>query len=445
MNVNNIITDLARPGLLRQGASNLFIKIGGTFIALIFNVILAKKLGAFEFGVFSFTMSLVTFFAILSQIGLPTVLARFYAELTFAKDFTMLKGLTKFSFAAAFILSITFSMIFLVLYLSWFDSTEYKSSIFYAAFLLPIISLSSLRRGAMIGLGKSSIGQIPEEIFRPLIFLCGLLFFSLSQNQQIDSSAMALRLLLISAFVSMLIGFISFKKYLPAEIGQLKSNYQTRIWILAAMPLLITAVCEFILNQIEILLIGKLSGYSDVGVFRVAQAGASITSFVLVAGNMALAPVFAQRYKDRDIVGLVKIAVNSSRIMAALTGVIAIIIIANSKLILCVFFGDEYVRGATVLIVLSLGHLINVSMGSVATILNMSGYQKITLFGFIVGCVVSIILNLILIPLIGNTGAAAGSISGMITWNIILTLYLKKIGINCSIFGSKSVTPSHSI
>ncbi len=210
------------------------------------------------------------------------------------------------------------------------------------------------------------------------------------------------------------------------------------------MPLWIISVCEFILNQIEILLIGKLTGYSDVGVFRVAQAGASITSFVLVAGNMALAPVFAKRYKGRDLVGLVKIAVNSSRIMTALTAVIAIIIIANSKLILGVFFGDEYVRGATVLIVLSLGHLINVSMGSVATILNMSGYQKATLFGFIVACVVSIILSLILIPLFGNIGAAVGSISGMITWNIILTLYLKKIGINCSIIGVKSVTSNYS-
>jgi O-antigen/teichoic acid export membrane protein len=86
-------------------------------------------------------------------------------------------------------------------------------------------------------------------------------------------------------------------------------------------------------------------------------------------------------------------------------------------------FGNEHIEtGYIVLIILSLGQLINCITGSVGYTLTMTGNQKIELINSILLGLMSIILNFWLIPKYGALGAAIASCSSMCLINMIRVL-----------------------
>ena len=94
-------------------------------------------------------------------------------------------------------------------------------------------------------------------------------------------------------------------------------------------------------------------------------------------------------------------------------------------------FGDQFQSGHTALAILSVGHLVNALSGPVGALLTMTGHQKDHLW--IVGCAaaLNVILNAVLIPLLGMTGAALGTAGTTILSNITLCLVvLKRVNIH---------------
>lgn len=85
---------------------------------------------------------------------------------------------------------------------------------------------------------------------------------------------------------------------------------------------------------------------------------------------------------------------------------------------------------------MSVGYLINLSVGPVALSLIMTGHEKITTVGVVSGAVINIVLNFLLIPKWGIEGAAFATSISMIIWNVILVIWLyKKSGINSTVLG----------
>ena len=89
-------------------------------------------------------------------------------------------------------------------------------------------------------------------------------------------------------------------------------------------------------------------------------------------------------------------------------------------------YGEEFLKGAICLSVLTIGQVINTVCGPVAQLLNATGYHKAFRNISFIGAVVSIIANLLLIPAYGILGAAIANTISMIVWNIIATIYIKK-------------------
>ena len=100
------------------------------------------------------------------------------------------------------------------------------------------------------------------------------------------------------------------------------------------------------------------------------------------------------------------------------------------KWVINFIFGAEFVSAYTALIILCLGHLVNVSMGSVAIILDMVGLESYTARGVMIAASISVLLNVILIPFWGAVGAAIATTTCLIIWNVLLSFLLyKKTGI----------------
>lgn len=77
--------------------------------------------------------------------------------------------------------------------------------------------------------------------------------------------------------------------------------------------------------------------------------------------------------------------------------------------------------------ILCVGQLVNVLMGSVGAVLYMTGNENSALKILTFSLVVSISLMIILIPEYGEKGAAFAISISMVVWNVLMAYNVKKI------------------
>ena len=88
-------------------------------------------------------------------------------------------------------------------------------------------------------------------------------------------------------------------------------------------------------------------------------------------------------------------------------------------------FGHAYEEGSAVLVIMSLGQLVNLVTGSVGPLHVMLGYRKQLVVILGVSLVVTVLLNWWWIPLWGVTGAAVGNMIGLSAANLASLIYIR--------------------
>jgi O-antigen/teichoic acid export membrane protein len=86
---------------------------------------------------------------------------------------------------------------------------------------------------------------------------------------------------------------------------------------------------------------------------------------------------------------------------------------------LTVLYGADYAGGATALVILVLGQLVNVATGSTGALLSMTGHQRSWMVLSSLALVLNIVLCVLLIPRFGFVGAAAGTSISVSILNIV--------------------------
>ena len=94
-------------------------------------------------------------------------------------------------------------------------------------------------------------------------------------------------------------------------------------------------------------------------------------------------------------------------------------------------FGEQYKQGANLLRILVIGQFINVITGSVGFLLNMTGFEKDMRNIVFLSGAIALLLNFILIPIYGVTGAAIAT-SIAIALQSLFAVYMvrRRLGFN---------------
>ena len=140
-------------------------------------------------------------------------------------------------------------------------------------------------------------------------------------------------------------------------------------------------------------------------------------------------PKFAIYYKKKNKVELAEIVTQSSKLIFWLSIPVVLIIFFIPGILLSIF-DKSLTSSVNVLSILNIGQLVNISCGSVAVLLKMTEHEHIVknVLGGVL--LLNIVLNLILIKLFGEAGAAISSSLSIILWNILLCIIAwKKLGL----------------
>jgi O-antigen/teichoic acid export membrane protein len=179
-----------------------------------------------------------------------------------------------------------------------------------------------------------------------------------------------------------------------------------------------------------------LLGYTEEsGAYFAALRTASLLSLLLLAGNLAAAPLMSSQYHANDLSGLRK----TVQLVSAGIGLPTLLGLGFLALIgrwLLALFDPSFVAAYDVLLIIGAGYAFDAAAGPTAYLLQMTGHERAYLKTIACSYVLVLIAQLIFIPRFGLYGAAIPNALGMMfTAAICVYLNRKYLGIDPSIIG----------
>jgi O-antigen/teichoic acid export membrane protein len=202
----------------------------------------------------------------------------------------------------------------------------------------------------------------------------------------------------------------------PYSLGQFKRS---------ASSLFLVQILNLIISWSSPFLLAIWANVDDVAIFSVAYRTAMSTSIILLAVNSITAPKFATLYRQGNLVELHRIVIWSTRLMLALCVPVVGFLFFFSDWIMSLF-GDGFVSGGEVLIVLVIGQFVNVLTGSVVLLLTMTGNEKALIISTALSSLVMLLLSALLIPLYGALGAAVAQAVSVTCLMLLNTWFVKR-------------------
>ena len=189
-----------------------------------------------------------------------------------------------------------------------------------------------------------------------------------------------------------------------------------RDYLRLSIPLFFIGIGYQLLNQMDTIMLGHFASQRDVGIYSVAV---KVSSFVLIGLEILLpivAPLFSQFSATRDH-ELTEALFRTVTKWLCYSALIIFSCIAIFRVEILHLFGKGFTGGATVLLILAAGQLVNAATGPTGALLTMTGKQKWELANTISMVAFNFLLNLVLIPTMGLIGAAIATAVSIATIN----------------------------
>ena len=422
---NHLSADLRE---IINGASIAFIlKVIGAGFSFGFSVLLARQFGADGAGIYYLSLTVINIGTIIGRRGLGNSLIRFIAGNVATENWSAVKGVYQEAMRLALLTAIVTSAAVFI-FASWlaegiFLKPEVAPSLRWMSLSILPTTIFMLHAEAFKGLKRIRDSQLVDGLGLPFLSFLGL--YILNGTWDILGAVWAYTL---STF---LVGFIAIWLW-HTSIPQLKSVRGTfyKLELLkSSTPLFWVTIMQFISARIATFFLGIWGTTADVGVFNIASRTTILISYILLAVNSIASPKIATFCQQKDFESLRKSVVHIAQLMVLFAGPLLLIILSLPEQVMKLF-GEEFIVGANLLIVLVIGQIINLMTGPVGPLLAMSGNELALRNNLVVGSVINVILGLLLIPSMGALGAAIAASGSMLIFKLhalVLVRYHLKI------------------
>lgn len=177
-----------------------------------------------------------------------------------------------------------------------------------------------------------------------------------------------------------------------------------------------SGITTFIVQSIDSLMLGAYVNLEAVGIYTIAFFMGSVIAMPARAISRIATPIVADSWKRKDVSRIERVYRSSSYLnFSAGVTVLGLIIVNLHSLF--EILPPIYSTGFMVVVLIGLGHLIDMTGGLNANILATSPKYHIDLYVNISFIFVCILLNILLIPAYGLTGAALASLLSYVFLN----------------------------
>jgi O-antigen/teichoic acid export membrane protein len=382
-------------------------------------LILTRFLGPAEVGVFVLARTAMRLGAMVSTLGLDMGLVKFVQEFFVNRQYDRIVTYYSFSMMLSLICSTVCSVVIFLAapFLSEvvFHDEALTSAFRWFACCIPLLSLLNVVKAMFRGMRRMGYFSLFENISVSVVTITMGLVFLLLVARRVEAIIWGV---LVGLGGSVLVGS-GLLKVIFSKLGAKGGGVLERRRIVSqSLPFMGTGLLGFFLIWADTFLLGVFRGSEEVGIYNVAARLAFFSEAVLYGVNGVFAPTIAKYYVENKLDELKCQYRRTVRWVIYICTPVYIVLFVFADNVLSLF-GKEFGSGVQVLIIMSIGQLFNISVGSAGYILSMTGKQGVEMMNR-VGCLAAnVILNITLIPKYGLLGCAVATSSSLVLVNVL--------------------------
>lgn len=423
-------------GTRRMATSAFAVRVASAALAWASQVLLARWMGRFDYGVFVVLWTLVVTFGVVFAFGLEqsvvTLLRRYAQE----GDPGAARGLVLagrlFAFAVASLIAAAGCLLLLVQ--PDLVADYRRLPLFVAAVCLPIYAVAEIQDGIAVAHGWPDLALLPTFLARPATILV-LMAFALLAG--IGMTALtACWVAVIATWSVTLVQTVVIGRRLDAVLPPAPRRFDVALWVRTSAPMFLVDSFVVLLAAVDILLVGRFAEPGDVAIYFATVKTLALVHFVYYAAKVASARRFATYWHAGDRAGLAAFAARVGRWTFWASLALSIVVLALGRPLLSLF-GPAFVEGWAILFVLVVGVLARASVGPAETLLTMAGQQTASATVHGLTLAVSLMANAAIVPIYGIWGAAFATAGAMIVESILLRIAVaRRLGLDVFVLTS---------
>ncbi len=395
-----------------------------TAIGYMLRVFLARTLSVSDYGLFYAILVFVGFFATFRELGLNTALVRFIPDFLAKNKPSNIKASIIFAATVQLFLGLLIVVPIIMfadkVAISYFGTYAATGPIQIIALSFFISILMSLLQSVFQGLSKMFYYAIVEPLRLSFIFIIYAYFISLGVI------AAAYGYIIASIAVSAILFFLLLRTFPLLKIKAEVDKAIVKKMLLFSIPLFVGSLGSVAISYADTMILTLYRSLYEVGLYQVALPTSQLLGFFIAGICSVLLPVTSGLWSAGKKESISNGILILTKILFVVMIPIIIIFVAFPETILRILFSESFVNASQSLQILAAGSIFYSLYFMFGTVMISIGKPTIyTKLLFAVG-VLSIMLNLTLVPVIGINGAALSTAISYVFGSFVAVLYTKK-------------------
>lgn len=391
---------------LRGLSATLFFSLLASGIAYLTRIVLARSLGPEEYGLFLAVFTVVIFFLFFRDLGLGQALVKYIAEFRALglreKISTSILSVFLLQLMGSFILGGAFFVIAGFLAENYFHEPRAASILQLLILYILFSILFIITKHVFQGFQQVVLFSSVEPVKNLLVLLLSVLFlhFSLGVYAPVFAYVLVCPLLFLfySPWLFKLLPRFTFRW------NELKGASKNLMFF--GLPLFASEVGGQIIGYLDTLMLTQWRSLAEVGVYNVVLPSALLFLFLSRGINAVSFPLVSELWAKKDVVRLHAGIQKLYQYVPLLVLPVMLTVFFFAELFLQLFFGEAYISGARAFQLLLFGVFLYIIATLNSGFLVGMGRPKTVTFIVFTAAGINVLLNLLLIPSKGITGAA---------------------------------------
>ena len=400
------------------------VRLASALIALVSQVLLARWMGRFEFGIYIYVWTWVLMIGAVSDFGLSSAARRFIPEYTERRESSLLRGFLAGSKWLALGIATGIGLagaIIVTLLAPKLDHFEVLP-LYLACAVIPVYGLVQIQAGIAQSYDWPILALAPFYIWRQLAITGFVGLFWL-----LGAPTDAVTAMVIAAAATWLVtlGQLLVLNKRLAKVADGARRYDVTAWLSTSIPIFVVEGFYLLLTYVDILALERFRSPDEVAVYYAAARLLAIVAFVYFAIAGAATHKFTQYHVAGDGGRLAKFFSDTARWTFWPSLALCAIILAFGLPLLSLF-GPGFTSGYAVMFILAAGMLARAGVGPAERLLNMLGERRQCATVYAIAFAINLGLCVLLIPSWGIEGAAAATSCALGIESLILYRLAKR-------------------
>jgi O-antigen/teichoic acid export membrane protein len=420
----------------RMAGAAFAIRVGGAAIIFLSQVLLARWMGGFEFGIYVYAWTWVLLVGDIIHLGLPITAQRYVPEYTQRGELDRLRGFLAGSRWMVFATGTAIAILGAITVHAldpWLDRHTILP-LYLACVALPFYTLSNMLDGLARCYNAVHIALLPPFVLRPLMLIAVMAAAHASGFMTDATTAMVA--FAFATWAATLLQLVMLERRLGNSVPAGPKHYDLGGWLATSVPVLAVWAFYTLLTYTDVLVLRQFRPPEEVAHYYAAAKTLSLVAFIYFSVAAATAHRIASYHVAGDRDALVAFASTTVRwTFWPSLGATALILALGKPMLW--LFGPSFVDAYPLMFILAVSLIARAAVGPAERMLNVMGEQRMCALVYACAFAINLAGAFVLAPRLGGLGVAIAMATAVLAESVLLFVVAKRrLGLHLFIFGA---------